>query len=184
MKFKNWRTASSEIHRVLGVWGLLFNCILAITGFWLLKHTLDVKSHFSEQKPVPSTVITLKVSIDHLMEKALHEIKNLELTYIYLPRNSEDNLIFYGDTPGNALFGKYNNSVAFNPNTGAVIKVVKEDDLPLGDLLDQFLYTLHFGAYGGLIVKALYSLFGLMTSVVSITGCVLWYKRKYKKRKT
>ena len=179
---KNWRTASSELHRVLGVWALVFNFILAFSGFWMIKSALDVSSHFAEAK-VSAPPAAIQSSIDAMYFSAKSMIPNLTVNYISLPRKKGDALKFFGDVPGNSLYGEFSNSVEFDPSTGALLKVTKETEIPKGEKFEQLLSTLHFGGYGGKIIKIVYSLFGLVTASIAITGYILWWRRNVYKTK-
>lgn len=174
---KNWRTRSSGLHRVLGVWALLFNFIIAFSGFWLLKHTFDFKTHFSKRKP-SERATPLIASIDTACIYTLKKIPDLTIHYISLPRSKGDNLIIYGDIPGRKIYGKYNNFIEVDPNTGKVLKVSTEDQIGSSEKVDNTLYTLHFGQYGGLTLKIIYAFFSVTTAVISISGYLLWWKRK------
>lgn len=180
VKFKNWRTGSSELHRVLGVWALVFNFILAFTGFWMLKHTFDVKSHFSEPE-VKERAAPLVASIDTACIQFKNQLPDITISYISLPRSKGDNLVIYGDTPGEWLYGVYNNYAEFDVHSGKLINIVKEEQLEASGKFDNAIYTLHFGQFGGWIIKIIYTLFSLATSIISITGFFLWYKRNKKK---
>ena len=48
--------------------------------------------------------------------------------------------------------------------------------------LDSFT-PLHYGTFGGLPVKILWCIGGLAPGILSITGCLMWYKRKFPKRR-
>jgi uncharacterized iron-regulated membrane protein len=49
---KNWRVLSSGLHRIVGVWSLLFNVLIAVTGFYL--HYPALVSAFGEEaEPEP-----------------------------------------------------------------------------------------------------------------------------------
>ena len=44
-KRTNWRTLSSSLHRIIGVWSLVFHIVIAITAFWMLRHAFT-EDHF------------------------------------------------------------------------------------------------------------------------------------------
>ncbi len=49
-------------------------------------------------------------------------------------------------------------------------------------ILDSFT-PLHYGTFGGLPVKILWCIGGLAPGILSITGFLMWYKRKFPKRR-
>jgi uncharacterized iron-regulated membrane protein len=51
-------------------------------------------------------------------------------------------------------------------------------EMPVMKKLMTVCGPLHFGNYGGVAIKFLYSFFGIMPAILSITGFIIWRKRK------
>lgn len=180
IKLKNWRTASSDLHRVLGVWALIFNFLLAFSGFWMMKYSFDFKKHFANNENIAAPE-KLLISIDHYLEESKKNIPGVNVIYISLPRKQGDYLSFWGDTPGNWLLGEYNNIISYNSQTGILEKVIRENELSLDKKFEKILQTLHFGKFGGMSIQIIYFFFSIATAIITITGFFLWKRRQNKK---
>jgi uncharacterized iron-regulated membrane protein len=51
---KNWRTISSDLHRIVGVWSLALNVIVFFTGFWMNLFAFEKKTWDNEVVPTPT----------------------------------------------------------------------------------------------------------------------------------
>jgi uncharacterized iron-regulated membrane protein len=184
LKFSNWRVASSNLHRIIGSWALLFNFILAFSGFYMMLYVFDVKSHF---QPAGSEVVgpppEVKVNIDSLIAKAESIIEGFEFHYLDFPRKQTDAIRVTGKSKA-WLFGDYNNAVSFDYTTGEVKEVFREEALTAKEKFEYALYTLHYGQYGGKAIKILYSFFAFAGAVLTVTGFFLFYKRRLLKKRS
>ncbi|MDO1447016.1 PepSY-associated TM helix domain-containing protein [Rhodocytophaga aerolata] len=177
--WKNWRTVSSGLHRIVGVWALLFNLVLATSGFYMMWYALDPGYHTQTAKttqiqPPPA----IHANIDSLMKQTQQLIPGVQLTYVDFPRNSGDSITIHGHLPGGWLLGKMTSYAKFDPHTGQVGSVFKETELSIGEKIEYALYTLHYGQYGGKAIKVVYAFFGLAGALLTITGFLLWWRRK------
>jgi uncharacterized iron-regulated membrane protein len=84
----------------------------------------------------------------------------------------------YGSVPGNPLLSPYGNQVTFDAVTGSVREVYDLRRQSFLTRLDSASGPLHFGYYGGILVKILYALLGLTPAFLSLTGALLWWRRK------
>jgi len=74
------------------------------------------------------------------------------------------------------------NHVYLDPATAAVILVDRLSDRPAGARFLAAIAPIHYGEFGGISVKALWSLLGLAPSLLFITGFIAW--RRPAKRKS
>lgn len=178
----------SDTHKMVGITTVGFNLILGFTGAWwnithILHHMVE-EEHVEEDPPIHRTFEAPGTSIDALMAKAEAHAADYIPGYISLPTTEKDDLVSYGKL---ASYGP------FRSNYGCVATF----DAKSGDLKDfadvrqsgawaQFLDSftpLHYGTFGGLPVKILWCIGGLAPGILSITGCLMWYKRKFPKRR-
>lgn len=176
---KNWRTLSSDLHRIVGVWALLMNAIIFFTGFWMNLFAFEPATWHTEMIPTkPNTLAS--ISLDTLYYNALGQMPDLLPTYVYLPTQPERAFRVTGPVRGQwAVFGG-GNLVSIDAQTGNVKKVSRLSLQGTWDKLEATFFPLHVGNYGGLPVKILYVLIGLAPSLLSITGFLLWWRRKRK----
>jgi len=175
--FRNWRLAVSSLHRIIGCWALVFNFILAFSGFYMMMYVFDIKTHFQPagaevQGPPPA----INLNLDSLIHVAHTRIDNFQFAYLDFPRKDGDALRITGLSKS-WLFGEYNNAVSFDYNSGAVKEIFREEQLSVKEKFEYALYTLHYGQYGGKPVKILYAFFGLASTLLTISGFVLFWRR-------
>ncbi|RZK44332.1 MAG: PepSY domain-containing protein [Hymenobacter sp.] len=179
LNFKNRRTAVSTLHRIIGVWALLFNAVLFFTGFFLNKHEFTPsgwklnKPHVNYQVPA---------NIDKVIAQAGSSVKGFEPIAVNIPASAGQDIIVRGHMPQTTFFllqGKPS-SVVFDAMTGKIKRVTLIDTEPFAKRLDWETYQLHVGAYGGNFIRWLYLLLGLTPGLLTLTGTLLWLKRKRK----
>lgn len=176
---KNWRTISSDLHRIVGVWSLVLNIIIFFTGFWMNLFAFEKKTWDKEIIPThPNTLAT--ASFDTMYAKALQQMPDLIPRYVYLPTQPERKFNVRGWIKGqNQLFAGPN-SVRFDAYTGQFLGKTTFDDLSFGGKIEATFYPLHVGNFGGVVVKILYVIIGLAPGLLAITGFLLWWRRKRK----
>lgn len=181
IKWKNWRTASSDLHRVVGVWALLFNAIIFFTGFWMNLFALD-STYWKAEMQAPRVNIRIEQSFDDMWTKAQKAMPELRPTYVYFPTQADRNFNIIGKKPGDwALFGA-SNAVIVDPKKRAIIAISTLDKATWSEKLEAVVFPLHVGSFGGLPIRILYVLIGLSPGLLSITGFMLWWRRRGKKR--
>jgi uncharacterized iron-regulated membrane protein len=178
MKWHNWRRVSSNLHRIIGVWALLFNLILSVSGFYMMLYAFDLKAQFganaSSSVSVPPIV---QQNIDVLIERGEALLKDGKFHYLDFPRNEGEPITIYTNG-GLWLWGDYNNKVEYDYTTGEVRRVFHQSQMSGKEKFEYALYTLHYGQYGGKGIKLMYCFFGLSGAVLSITGFALWYRKR------
>jgi uncharacterized iron-regulated membrane protein len=175
--FTNWRTASSSLHRLVGVWSLVFNLGIAFTGFWMLRHLFTNPP--TEGKAETFTAnLPLSYPVDTYVQRARAALPGLVAYGVWLPHNSTESVLVFGRVAGSHLLhNEYSSSVALHPATGRVVFVDDARQGSFSEQLDIIALPLHAGQYGGLLVKILYCLGGLTPALLSVTGGLLWLRR-------
>lgn len=184
IKRKNKRSFYSSLHRIVGVWALVLNLLLVVTGTFLAwKVTV---SGFNP--PAAPQTPTVTAPIDN----ALEEIKGMKAdftpTYIRLPLNEQAQVVVYGVYENDPFyFSEFGNYFLVDHRTGKISGETKITEADLPTQLANTLIPLHFGQYGGIWSKLLYALVGLSGPFLSVSGFIIWQqgkKRKKQKKKT
>jgi uncharacterized iron-regulated membrane protein len=69
-------------------------------------------------------------------------------------------------------------STAFlDPVTGEVLRIDRMAARPSGDSVLAWFSALHFGIFGGVAARILWSALGLTLPVLSLTGLRMWWRR-------
>ncbi|WP_080056380.1 PepSY-associated TM helix domain-containing protein [Spirosoma aerolatum] len=176
---KNWRTISSDLHRIVGVWSLLLNAVIFFTGFWMNLFAFETKTWRTEQMPTKSNTPMI-LPADVLYRQARRLMPDLEPSYVYLPTQPERKFSLRGALKDQWTLWGTGNSVTLDQQTGKLVQMSRLSELPFGERLEATFFPLHVGNYGGLPVKILYVLIGLTPGLLAVTGFLLWWRRTRK----
>lgn len=175
IKTKNRRVFYSTLHRYIGTWALLLNLVLVITGIIL---AYGVAMAGLNPKSPPNTP-RISASITKGIEKIESDLPKFKPTYLRLPLAPNSNITVYGNFKGDfVLYRSFFNRIELDPKTGEIVSVEKISEAPILTKLNSTVSTLHYAEYGGWSIKILYCLIGLSGPLLSITGFILWWKRK------
>lgn len=177
LRWKNWRTVSSGFHRIIGVWTLLFNVLIFFTGFWMNKFALD-PGYWKKQTIVTPLNTLVVQSVDVLLQKAQAEMPELIVQNVYLPTQPGKSFVLSGKVKDQSPFFYHGNSVAFDQHTGKMISRERLAEQGIWTKVEATFFPLHAGTFGGSPIKLLYVLLGLMPGVLSVTGAMLWWRKK------
>lgn len=177
LNLKNWRTGLSSLHRIVGVWALLFNIVLFFTGFWMLREYFIPSMWIL---PKQQANYEVPVNIDSLISQARKSIPGFEPIAVNIPTIKDADVLVRGKMPQttNVLLQGKASSIAFDAHTGTLKHYIVIDQQDLEERLEYMAYKLHEGAFAGIILKWIYVIFGLTPGFLSITGALLWLKRK------
>ncbi|GEM_PF-4870523 len=180
LKFKNWRSASPNLHRFVGVWALAVNVVMFLTASYM-STDFFTPSFWRERtlrREIKQAVVG--VPLESLMTAARGVLPDMRITAITINRTADKpNCEISGAVPtSNFLYEPdENSSVAFDTRTGrvAAVKDIRKQDL--STKLEQMNYELHVGRFGGIATKIFYSIFGFAPALLCITGFVIWRRR-------
>ena len=177
-KFSNWRKASSSMHRIIGVWSLLFNLIFAVTGFWMLRYVFQ-PSTYQEKIESRSLNYPVAVSLDSIVKNAEKTFEGFKVSGIHLPKKEGESITVFGVVSNQSpLFLENANSVQYHPLTGKEVSRINITHQSTYDKWDSIVFSLHSGLWGNTIIKIVYCLAGLSPALLSLTGFLLWLRRK------
>lgn len=180
LSFKRTVFKKGNLHQLIGVYALLFNLMIGITGFWMQRYVFK-KEFYSgaSYTPVLKTSPGLFYNMDSSF-KHLHEpFPAFIAAVIYFPQSKKSKTAIYGSINTNSfIHSKKYADVIFLDSTGNIARTAFVKDIDASNRYDIINAQIHYGKYGGLPVKILYCLFGLSAGLLSITGSILWLKRK------
>lgn len=177
IRTNNWRTISSSLHRVVGVWALVFNVVIFFTGFWMNKFSLDREYWNGQTVSAPANTMSSQ-SIDKMLKTAKARMPDLIIKNVYLPTQPGKNFRVRGTVQGQSSIFDGINAVSINQITGAVTDITRLSEKGISEKLEATFFPLHVGNFGGFPIKVLYVLIGIMPGLLSITGALLWLRRK------
>jgi uncharacterized iron-regulated membrane protein len=192
---KSLRLSASDLHKGAGVWALGFHLLIAFTGAWLgLAPVFERGYAFvsgmggvagsAPTAPAPATraktgsgaVVSLP-PLDALLARALVDMPGLTVERISLRNPGKPNaaVVFYGAVQ-DSVFSK--SSIVYDLASGKVNDLQGPATRGFWGSFNLLLKPLHFGDYGGLVMKWLYFLLGMTPALLSLSGTLLWIERR------
>ncbi|EKE84434.1 PepSY-associated TM helix domain-containing protein [Idiomarina xiamenensis] len=184
------RTLLADLHRLGGVWSIWFLMIMSVTGLWYLVQAviwhadIDLEGHppvvaVSEMADANGEPVTAPVGFAQALATVKQRFPQFQPTYVLLPEHNRDMYHFYG--AGDEIFyDQYSYNVAINPWTGAIADEKSPATMSPLVTATHVADPLHYGTIGGIWTKAIWFIFGLILTAMSITGFMMWAGRTYK----
>ncbi len=188
-KGRGLRILLADWHKLLGISALGFNIVIAVTGAWLGLQP-KIMTWFKIKTPnnfKPEIIITPEedkkatVHWDDLLAVAKKEFPDLSPNNIQVSDNGASTITFHGNIAGQAYERNANMLVLSKIDLKPIFKY----DIRTAPFSHKFYFiqeALHFGDFGGLGLKILYSILGLTSGFLSISGFVVYLYRMDKKK--
>lgn len=194
---KNWKRKNYDLHNILGFYASFLALIVAVTGLFYSFFFIQAGIYFifsggNTVFPDFST-ITTKAPIELRTETTLDKIgKKVEELYPTAYGYSLD----FGNKhiddhkhPNYSVFVKQlsysyhvNHNLIFDENSGELLHVHDHEDKNMGEKAIAANYDTHIGAILGLTGKILAFILSLVCASLPITGFLVWWGRKNKKK--
>jgi uncharacterized iron-regulated membrane protein len=175
-----------DFHRLSGIWSIWFIAVISITGVWFLIQALLFDNHISiSTEGIPPVVARDEVplvepgasvprlDIDQAVEIASASIPGLEASFIGLPGNAYSHISVWGRGWYPLMF----QGASINPYNGNVDHSRLLSDRSTLEFVTESMRPLHTGDFGGLWLKLLWFVFGLLLSMMVLSGLLIWSKR-------
>lgn len=188
VKWNNWRTMSSGLHRYIGVWALIFNILIFYSGLQMNWAAFRKKA-WTPPIEYPRNDQPY-ANIDSLISKAKSIYPGFELRYFYIPfcirsinGANQERARAMGNIPGtSSLIPLSSSIITFDINTGELLeKTNANEEIKKKSIWGKFnfiAYSFHVGTFAGEFSRVLYILIGLTPALLSFTGFLLWWRRK------
>lgn len=178
-----WRSQRgfySSLHRWVGVWGLILNIFICITG---IRMAYVVASGALKATPQQISVPEMTHSIDGMVAEARANHPDFIVTYLRFPTTETGKLSLLGHHTSDPMwYGRLYSNMAVNWETGNVESITFLKDKHWLDRFLIILQPLHLGDYGGgMAMKVFYSIAGILPGILAISGFVVW---RYRTRKS
>lgn len=169
----------SNLHQLIAVYALLFNLMIAVTGFWMQRYVFK-KEFYAGYDYTP--VLKASPPLPFKFDSAFTEIKNHHPDFtarvIYFAQNNKNKTAVYGSRSRNAyIHSRKFADVIFLDSAGSISKTRFINEIDAADRYDIINSQLHMGKYGGAGIKIIYFVFGLTGALLSITGFLIWWRR-------
>lgn len=185
-----WARVNWDLHSAFGFWTLLFVAMWGISGAYFIfprpfNRIIAVFSRMSDLQERPSAwrpgdpVLPLNA----LLHRAEALYPHDQLAYLYMDIYAPGGVVkvFLSSDPGMPLPLR-EDVVSFQPATGQILSNISSGNWSAGERLSLAIYSIHFGDFGGIPVKIIWALLGLIPVLLVITGYLMWWNRVLKKK--
>jgi uncharacterized iron-regulated membrane protein len=175
-----------DFHRLSGIWSIWFIAVISITGTWFLIQALlfDNQISISTEKIIPAMsreAVPLsadgspppRIDLDRAIEIATQKISGLEASFVSLPGNAYSHL----DVGGRGWYPLMFQTATINPYNGEIAASRLISDRSTLEFVTESMRPLHTGDFGGLWIKLIWAFFGLLLSMMVLSGLLIWTKR-------
>lgn len=190
---KTFSRTMNDGHKVMGIWGLLFHSTIGFTGAFLglalvilvpaaafVSFQGDQDKLLATFNSMPDPELAHEYQPTKLAEAMTHASQyqaDSVVTTLTIQGYGDPNGLVYATLLGGpqtaALTLKYQAPTAeFVEAFGTFGKI----EGVTGMILD-LMFPLHFGNFGGLLVKTIWAILGLSTAMLPLTGIMLWIER-------
>jgi len=190
---KTFSLMLTDGHKVMSVWAVLFHSTIAFTGAFLGLATVilvpaaayvsfngDQEKLLETFTAIPPAVIShveQPTQLSNILEHSEKSRPDLTFRDIAIMGYGDKNAMIYIYGTGSDQMG--GETLVYNGVTGEYIKSQARFgrlEGVTGKILDA-MFPLHYGNFGGVLVKAIWSILGMITALLPITGLMLWIER-------
>ncbi|NMH28692.1 PepSY-associated TM helix domain-containing protein [Flavobacterium silvaticum] len=194
------KTLWTDAHTALGMIGLPFQFVYAVTGaFFMLNIFLVAPSVFTfyggdqvklydelgylhQKYEFTGKPIGTQLHFDDLIQKAERQFASFRIGSIHIENygDSSQHILAEGSVPKSSRFNGLG-EVVFDAGGNVVHK--KDPYVSAGylEMTKDLLYRIHYGDYAGYAIKSISFLFGIITCFVILSGVMLWLVARDKK---
>jgi len=175
-----------DFHRLCGIWSIWFIAVISITGIWFLIKAIlfDNQISISSEQIIPamsreSVPISAagtpppRISLDRAIEIAQQKIPGLEASYVNLPGNAYSHM----SVSGRGWYQLMYQTATLNPYNGEMASSRLLSDRSSLEFVTESMRPLHTGDFGGIWIKLIWFFFGLLLSMMILSGLLIWTKR-------
>ena len=175
-----------DFHRLSGIWSIWFIAVISITGTWFLIQALLADNQISiSTEGVPPVIARdavphsedasppAQLSLDQMIDRAMTRVPSLDPKFVFLSGNAYS----YTFIQGRGWYPLMDQTVGVSPYDGDIGYVRLLEDRNGLEFITESMRPLHTGDFGGLWVKLIWFVFGLLLSMMVLSGLLIWSKR-------
>lgn len=175
-----------DFHRLSGIWSIWFIAVISITGTWFLIQAIlgDNQISISSEPIVPviarDSVPTSAdgnpapmIGVDEAISITTQKIPGFDVSFVSLPGNAYSHL-FIG---GRGWYPLMYQTANINPYNGTVDTAHLLSHRTALEFVTESMRPLHTGDFGGIWIKLIWCFFGLLLSMMVLSGLLIWTKR-------
>jgi Uncharacterized iron-regulated membrane protein len=188
-KTLDMRIIMADWHKLLGISAMAFNLVIAITGAWLglqpwLMRWLEIETPNTFKAPIVMEADADKtqyIDWQAVLAATKTEFPELIPRHLAPSTNGSASITVRGNIAGQIYERNINTLVISKSGYTPIFKYdVREQSF--GHKFYFIQEAVHFGDFGGLLLKAVYAILGLTSGFLSISGFVIFLFRRNKKK--
>ena len=180
-KTKTKRAFASSLHRFVGVWALVLNLLMVVSGLMISYGIVASGLKTAGVVPGPVASPPLAFSIDGALKTLRDQYPEFSPTYMRFPKTADQPLTVNGTVEEQAFYySQFYNAATFDRASGQLTGFRRNTTAAAGAKFDSMMHAIHFVEFGNWLVKLLFCFVGLSAPLLSITGFLLWQWRKRK----
>lgn len=191
IRTKNLRIKMADYHKLIGVATLLFNLMIAITGAWLglqaYLEPLIVGDRPGEYEIVNKPLKSEEDKVYPFNYEEVHtQTRKLFPEFIpsfVIPSTDGSRKITVTGTVPRTAFERERFQITLDKKNLNELYRYDIRKASFGDKVFYIQESLHFGDYGGIILKLVYAFFGITSGFLALTGFIVYLKRTESSRK-
>ncbi|AHG64639.1 PepSY-associated TM helix domain-containing protein [Advenella mimigardefordensis] len=179
-----------DFHRLAGIWSVPFIAIISVTAIWFLIEAILFDNSISISTAPPPAMVqrqdvptrtdgstrSLLLSPDQAVAKAKDHFPDMQAESIFLPANAYSHYTVMGRSSYPLILER----ASVNPYTGNVDASRTVSDYSGLELVTESMRPLHTGDFAGLWLKLVYFFFGVLLTMMVLSGMLIWTKRTAK----
>ncbi len=192
---KGARALLADLHKWLGVWGMLFHLMIAFTGTWLgLEYAIlkppvalakfdgdaaAARQALTRPTAPPAVQPADMVPLAMLIKQAEQHQAGFVPSLIRLENWGRSNAeaVLHGNLPY-SLIAEGQMVFRFSGLDGRLIALRDSRQEGAWAQIAMAMKPLHYGYFGGLWLKLLYLLLGLAPAILALSGALIWFERR------
>ena len=176
---KKRRRYWGDLHRLTGVWSLWFVLLMAVTGAWYLVEHLGLGARLPALEAQPASLEEAPrllerdpAALDDMIRRAGAEFPALRVRTVLL-EFPDDAVILQGQATAMLVRDRANH-VAFDAVSGRLLDIREAETLDWHNRISEAADPLHFGDFAGTPTRYLWAIFGLLMTILSLSGVYLY----------
>jgi uncharacterized iron-regulated membrane protein len=179
IRWSDARTAWGDVHRLAGVWALWFTALMIATGIWYLAESLGAEAApFPRAKaaPVETSATATAAQLSQSLASARAAYPELRIERIVFPTEKNGAFQFHGQHEA-ILVRARANGVWTAASSGEALKTWTAREASVHQRISEMADPLHFGTFAGIWSKAIWFVFGLALTALSVSGIAIYATR-------
>jgi uncharacterized iron-regulated membrane protein len=195
---KGWDVTLSDGHKLFGLWGLVFHGVIGFSGAFLGLATVIlipaaafVSFGGDQEKLIETFTTTPQPTISKvaeptklapILEHALNYEEHYNPEVITLYGYGDQNAVVYVNGTGGERVSRQ--LLSYEGSTGTFKEAFSQFGKVGGNttVILDLMFPLHFGNFGGVFVKLIWTVLGLATALLPLSGMMLWIERGQKSK--